>query len=76
MYNNNNHKSTTEHTKFPAGEVSKLRDMAWSAAANAHQAERDVNNNTSWLNGTNTHTLTFNLFLNGEKIKGICSFDY
>ena len=49
-YNHNSHKSTTERTKFPAAQISKLSNVAWSAAANDDQAERGVTNNTSGLN--------------------------
>ena len=46
-YNHNSHKSTT---KFPAAQISKPSNVAWSAAANDGQAERYVTNNTSGLN--------------------------
>ena len=41
-YNHNSHKSTT---KFPAAQISKPSNVAWSAAAND-----DVTTNTSGLN--------------------------
>ena len=46
-YNQNSHKSTT---KFPAAQISKPSNVAWSAAANDGQAERGVTTNTSGLN--------------------------
>ena len=36
--------------KFPAAQISKPSNVAWSAAANDGQAERDVTTNTSGLN--------------------------
>ena len=45
-YNHNSHKSTT---KFPASQISKPSNVAWSAAANDGQAERGVTTNTSGL---------------------------
>jgi len=57
-YNHNNHNSTTERTNFTAAQISKPRDMAWSASANGGQAERDVTNNRSGLaERTHTHKL-------------------
>ena len=51
-YDQDSYKSTTEWTELPAAQISRPSDVAWSAAANDGQAERDVTNHTSGVNQT------------------------
>ena len=68
-YNHDSHKSTTERTKFPAAQISRPSDVAWSAAANDGQAERDVMNHTSGVNGTETHTVCVCVLTSAEPLR-------